>query len=174
MKSTYKNSIRSKQMIRKALVDLILSNKNINEISVTDIVKKADINRGTFYNHYSNVTEVFEEMKDELIDNLLENLRSAQKQDDIDCFIIALNNNFKQNEKAYRKLVKVIPRSIIDDIKLNLIEQILFLEPNIERVVLSFLVNGISGIYIDYLEDKINCSIDELGKKSSEILKHFI
>lgn len=174
MKSIYKNSIRSKQMIRKALVDLVLNNKNINEISVTDIVKKADINRGTFYNHYSNVTEVFEEMKDELIDNLLENLKSAQKQSDVETFIIALNNNFKQNEKTYRKLVEVIPRSIIDDIKVNLIDQILYLEPNIERLTLCFLVNGISGIYIDYLEDKINCSIDELGKKSTEILKHFL
>lgn len=174
MKNTYRNSIRSKEMIRKSLINLFNANKNINEITVTDVVKEANINRGTFYNHYSNVTEVFEEMKDELISNLIENIKLAQKQNNIDSFILALNENVKQNEKIYRKLVTVIPRSIIDDIKVNFIEQILYLEPNIEKITLCFLVNGISGIYIDYLENKIACSIEDLGKKSTEILKNYL
>lgn len=174
MKNTYRNSIRSKEMIRQALINLVKDNKNINEITVTDVVNEANINRGTFYNHYSNVIEVFEEMKDELFFSLLESLKLAQKQNNVDSFIVALDNNIKQNENTYRKLVKIIPRSIIDDMKVNFIEQFLYLEPNIEKITLCFLVNGISGIYIDFLENKINCTIEDLGKKSSEILRQYL
>ena len=161
-------------MIRKALISLVKDNKNINEITVTDVVNEANINRGTFYNHYSNVTEVFEEMKDELISSLIESLKLAQKQNNVESFIIALNNNIKQNENTYRKLVEIIPRSIIDDIKVNFINQILHIDPNIEKLTLYFLVNGISGIYLDYLENKLSYTIDELGKKSTELLKHYL
>lgn len=174
MKNTYRNSLRSKEMIRKALISLVKDNKNINEITVTDVVNEANINRGTFYNHYSNVTEVFEEMKDELISSLIESLKLAQKQNNVESFIIALNNNIKQNENTYRKLVEIIPRSIIDDIKVNFINQILHIDPNIEKLTLYFLVNGISGIYLDYLENKLSYTIDELGKKSTELLKHYL
>lgn len=161
-------------MIRKALISLVKDNKNINEITVTDVVNEANINRGTFYNHYSNVTEVFEEMKDELISSLIESLKLAQKQNNVESFIIALNSNIKQNENTYRKLVEIIPRSIIDDIKVNFINQILHIDPNIEKLTLYFLVNGISGIYLDYLENKLSYTIDELGKKSTELLKHYL
>ena len=174
MKNTYRNSLRSKEMIRKALISLVKDNKNINEITVTDVVNEANINRGTFYNHYSNVTEVFEEMKDELISSLIESLKLAQKQNNVESFIIALNSNIKQNENTYRKLVEIIPRSIIDDIKVNFINQILHIDPNIEKLTLYFLVNGISGIYLDYLENKLSYTIDELGKKSTELLKHYL
>lgn len=54
-KAEYRSSLRSKKLIINALVDL-LDEKPLDKITVTDIVKKADINRGTFYAHYENVS----------------------------------------------------------------------------------------------------------------------
>ena len=46
-KAEYKSAIRSRRMIQHALVEL-LQEKELDKITVTDIVTRADINRGTF------------------------------------------------------------------------------------------------------------------------------
>lgn len=56
-KAEYRSALRSKKLITDALVEL-LDEKTLDKITVTDIVKKADINRGTFYAHYENVSDV--------------------------------------------------------------------------------------------------------------------
>ena len=56
-KAEYKSSLRSKKLITDALVAL-LDEKTLDKITVTDIVKTADINRGTFYAHYDSVSDV--------------------------------------------------------------------------------------------------------------------
>lgn len=65
MKQPYRNSERSKQMIKDALISL-LNKKSLSEVTVADIVRTASINRGTFYNHYGNPIEILEEMKQEI------------------------------------------------------------------------------------------------------------
>ena len=47
LKAEYRSSIRSKTMIKEALLELMIE-KPFDKIAITDIVKKADINRGTF------------------------------------------------------------------------------------------------------------------------------
>ena len=56
-KAEYRSSLRSKKLITDALGEL-LDEKTLDKITVTDIVKKANINRGTFYAHYDNVNDV--------------------------------------------------------------------------------------------------------------------
>ena len=174
MRAIYKNSIRSKEMIRKALIDLIGSNKNLSDITVTDIVKTANINRGTFYNHYTNVTEVFEEMKNELIEELSNGLKQNHANRDIDSYIHEIIINFKQNEKTYRQLIDVIPREVFDDMKLKFISQIRLIEKDIDEVSLYFVVNGISGIFLDYIDHKLPVTLDELGEKAIKLIKETI
>ena len=52
-KVEYRNSIRSKVLIRKAFADL-LKEKPYSEIKASDIIEKADIARATFYAHFSD------------------------------------------------------------------------------------------------------------------------
>jgi AcrR family transcriptional regulator len=70
-KSEYRNAIRSRKLIKQAYVDLI-KEKNIDNITVMDIVTRADINRGTFYSHYKNVTEVSDQIINEILTTLFE------------------------------------------------------------------------------------------------------
>jgi restriction endonuclease len=46
-KAEYRSSLRSKKLISKALANL-LTEKPLDQITVTDVVSRADINRGTF------------------------------------------------------------------------------------------------------------------------------
>ena len=70
MKKEYRNSTRTKKMIRTAFVDLIGEKKLISAITVAELSERADIAKSTFYNHYDDVYSVAEEMLDELISGL--------------------------------------------------------------------------------------------------------
>ena len=53
-----------------------MKEKSFEEIKVSDICKKALINRSTFYSHYSDKYELFMELIDALKDNLTESLNN--------------------------------------------------------------------------------------------------
>lgn len=65
-KAEYRNAVRSRTLIRKAFVEL-LHEKDFGKISVTDIVTRADINRGTFYAHYRDTADVLGQIENELV-----------------------------------------------------------------------------------------------------------
>ena len=50
-KAEYRSAVRSRQLINAALADL-LQEKALEKITVTDIVRRAGINRGTFYRQH--------------------------------------------------------------------------------------------------------------------------
>lgn len=61
--------LKTKKAIRNAVAKL-LSEKNVTDITITEIVNLADINRKTFYNYYSNVYQVFDEIENEVLNDL--------------------------------------------------------------------------------------------------------
>ena len=123
MKAPYKNAIRSKMLIRNAMITL-LNKKSLSEISVSDIVKVASINRGTFYNHYSNPTEILKEIQDELMEKLSQGLKNLTKAEGIDELIDVITDHFLKNEKDYKIIINAIPMSLVDNIKKEFIEKI--------------------------------------------------
>ena len=56
---------RTKAMLRAALTEL-LKTKPVNEISVTELTRKADVNRGTFYGHYKDIFDMVEQLENEM------------------------------------------------------------------------------------------------------------
>lgn len=69
---------KTKQALKKALIDL-MKQKNIDSITITDIVNKADCNRGTFYFHYKNKGNLVTEIINEMISGLKKAFRSPYK-----------------------------------------------------------------------------------------------
>ena len=55
----------SQEIIERIFVELI-QEKNLNEISVTDICKKANLNRSTFYANYLDVYDLADKIKERL------------------------------------------------------------------------------------------------------------
>jgi AcrR family transcriptional regulator len=48
-----------------------MKNKVFKEITITDIVQQADLNRGTFYKHYQFKEELLDEVVDDVIKDLI-------------------------------------------------------------------------------------------------------
>ncbi|MCR4942973.1 MAG: TetR/AcrR family transcriptional regulator [Clostridium sp.] len=57
----------TQKVIKESLLEL-LKEKNIHKVTVTDICKKADINRGTFYSHYKDAHDLLNSMENEFFD----------------------------------------------------------------------------------------------------------
>ena len=57
---------RTKKLLRQALTRL-MQQKDFQSITVSDVVREADINRGTFYAHYRDVYDLRERIEAEMI-----------------------------------------------------------------------------------------------------------
>lgn len=79
-KVEYKNAIRSKKLIRSAFIEL-LQVKPLDKITVTSIVEKAELNRGTFYAHYADINMLIQSIEDEIADSLYELLDDTESPD---------------------------------------------------------------------------------------------
>lgn len=171
MKAEYRNAQRSKELIKNALITLIEKKQNVSDITITEIVNLANINRGTFYNHYNNIMEVLDEIKAEVMGRMSDALLSCKGEEDIGSFMTILVEHFKKNEKTYKRIIMGIPREIVGDLKLQFMRQIEEINPNVDPIMLNFAVNGLAGMYLDYLEGRSRFSLDSIGQKSVDILK---
>lgn len=61
--------IKTKEALHNALLEL-LNEKTLEVISISEICRKAKINRGTFYLHYKQVEDLFEEYFKEITADL--------------------------------------------------------------------------------------------------------
>lgn len=60
---------KTKSQLKKGLAKLMMQ-KSINEISVKELVQEVDINRSTFYLHYSDIYSLLDEVENELLSEI--------------------------------------------------------------------------------------------------------
>ncbi|API92128.1 MULTISPECIES: TetR/AcrR family transcriptional regulator [unclassified Virgibacillus] len=65
---------KSKNALKTALIQL-MKEKDLQQITITDVVKTADLNRGTFYKHYQILEDLLEELIDDVITDLIQSFR---------------------------------------------------------------------------------------------------
>lgn len=69
IKSSHKNASRSRHLIKQAFGEL-LNEKDLNKITVTDIVERASISRGTFYAHYLDVYDLYTAIQNNVLETM--------------------------------------------------------------------------------------------------------
>lgn len=72
------------------------------KISVSELCKRADISRGSFYSHYNHTYGVTEDYENEMIDTFFDNTRLLKSQDIMN-FIDSIFEFIRQNNN--RKLL---------------------------------------------------------------------
>ncbi|MEO6177127.1 MAG: TetR/AcrR family transcriptional regulator [Flavobacterium circumlabens] len=83
MKVTTDRRVRyTKMILRESMLDL-LKNKSLNQISITELCKAADVNRNTFYKHYNTTYEIIREMEDEIFNALMDSIKNMDNVNDI-------------------------------------------------------------------------------------------
>ena len=95
---------RTKEAIIDAFLELLTS-KNFNDISVSDITTKAQIARPTFYLHYKTKQILLSEYLDVIFESYLKETQPVLEKHDQHVLSIALFNQVKRNASYLRSLM---------------------------------------------------------------------
>ncbi|MDO3413002.1 TetR/AcrR family transcriptional regulator C-terminal domain-containing protein [Saccharibacillus sp. CPCC 101409] len=69
---------KSKAALKETLIRL-MRQREFKHISITDLVRGADLNRGTFYKHYQTKEELLAEAVDDAINDLVDSFRAPYR-----------------------------------------------------------------------------------------------
>lgn len=67
---------KTEKLIKEVFLQLLKS-KDINKISVAEISRLANLGRTTFYLHYNDVYDLYENIENEIIENLIDMFKSS-------------------------------------------------------------------------------------------------
>ncbi len=181
MKAEYRSSIRSKTMIKEALLDLMVE-KPFDKITITDIVKKADINRGTFYAHYDNTSEVLRSISASVIDEIASVFKAKNNSDALwnpRGYLKQISDFFLTNPNYFARLVATDKISeVLNDARHSAIEKILndlgTDLPDSARaqlaIILDYSMSGITALYTDILLEKIPVTLEDSAEYIANLL----
>lgn len=92
-------------LIKKTFAELIEEKKEMNNITVTELVKKAGITRGAFYSHFDNIYEVASLFQEEIIEQVFDYQNFHYTKEDVNKYFDNIFSYLKANEKIYSKLL---------------------------------------------------------------------
>lgn len=99
--------VRYTKMVLKDSLSELLEEKPIEKITVKEVCDKADINRGTFYSHYSDQYDLYDSVVNEIVDGVFEHMGDFMAKD-TDDIIKAITNVFlflKENNTLVKTLI---------------------------------------------------------------------
>lgn len=105
VKNVNNASRKTIKLIKKTFAEMLSEKKELANISVSELCKRADISRGGFYSHYDDIYGVAEEFENELIDAFFDNVRLLSSQN-FSQFIDSVFEYIRQNDENYRLLCK--------------------------------------------------------------------
>ncbi len=114
-RSTDKRVIRTKKAIRGALFKLMES-KDIANITISELTNLANVNRRTFYTHYSNLTDILDETESEIVEalqKLIERFDTSNMTESIYILFIKLNRIITEDYGFYFQLMKSDFRGVL-------------------------------------------------------------
>ena len=168
----------TRRLIRESFLAL-LSQKNIAKITVKDICNGADINRATFYAHYSDVYDLLHKMEDELAETIC----TILKLDDTPSLDLTIANcqSLLEHIKAHEEFCMVIINtnsdtyfqdrilSLIGEPTTSLLMQTLDLSPEDARLTLIYQFAGYFAIIREWIAHGMTRPIKDMAKLMTEL-----
>lgn len=95
------SSFKTKTLIKETFAEILYEQRNIHKISVTELVRRANINRSTFYSHYDDIWQVAEDIKSETMKAFFDN-KAINDINDILPFFDDIYKYIKKNDDFFR------------------------------------------------------------------------
>lgn len=135
----------TKMFLKDALIEL-MKEKSIEQVSITELCNKADINRNTFYSHFNNVYDVLHMVEHELEEELLVNMslqitnkkilyelfENIQKHGNTYRILLSVNGDKVFMWKLFEEIKQIVitefsnQKIMLDDIKMEMLFEFLF------------------------------------------------
>ena len=173
---------KTKRAIRNAFAEL-LSEKDLNEITVREIADLAEINRKTFYRYYSGIYQVVDEIENEIVsayETVLDEVDfSRDSQGPYHNFerltaIINTDMDFYGNLFSMRGNVNLVTKIVAlmkSKTKETLLSQIDMDEATVD-IFLEYTISGMVAVYHRWFNSGRRQSIEEISEIISVMAFH--
>ncbi|MCK1981458.1 MULTISPECIES: TetR/AcrR family transcriptional regulator [Peribacillus] len=176
---------KSKMALKESLISL-MQNKDFRDISITDIVELADLNRGTFYKHYQYKEELLEEVMEDVIADLIISYREPYKNVEIftikelTASVIKIFEHVANFANIYTLLLKsnawpTLLERICNELKKLPLEDLEDYLPNPKiniELASSYQAYAILGMIIEWVNTGFKYSADYMAEQLLEILNN--
>ena len=181
-KAEYRSAIRSRRLIREAYMAL-LKEKELSKITVTDIVKRADINRTTFYAHYPNVRGVTEQIGNEIIAKMLEILEGFEFTSffrNPAPLLLKLGRYIEEDTDFYRTLIQAEgSEEFMEKLKRIFVEHMIndsdipddLRHSKMAKIRACYFAGGIVNLYKQWLCGTLDCKLDDIALEVARLLQ---
>lgn len=182
-KAEYRSAIRSRKLIVTALGDL-LQEKPLEKITVTDVVNRAEINRGTFYAHFADIPDVVNHLIQQTF-TAIQNALTEQPRplsDVSHTLLIQVQQILEEDIAFFRKIMNSSAAPLMQDQLVEILVEFLlgnrdaFYSGSQEQfeMALRFCAGGISNLYRDWFSGKISCTLSELTQNGEALIRSVV
>lgn len=182
-KAEYRSAIRSKKLIVQALADL-LQEKPLDKITVTDVVNRAQINRGTFYAHFCDVPDVINHLIMGIFSTIEQAISEEPKQlSDIPHVLLKRIQFFLEEDMEFCRKVMNSGASLMMQERLIqfVLEYMLqhehvygFGDHKLYELTIRFCAGGLGNLYRDWFAGKLELSLDQLTREAERMVSIII
>ena len=166
--------IKTRRAIRNALAEL-LTQKELGSITVKEIAELADINRKTFYNYYSGVDQVVDEIENEVASSFETALAGIDRNkyfEEPKLIYDRLNGIINSDFEFYGQLLKMngnvslaakIAELLKEKVKSSLSEQFDLEYPALD-IALDYSIYGMVRVYQNWFNNDRNVPLEQLSE----------
>lgn len=154
---------KTKASLYRTLKELMKDN-NFEDIKISDICNKSNINRSTFYDHYKDKNKLL----NSIINDKEQELRESINSNELPEIIKVLLNDIENNYDLYKSIIKITGNSMIQDMMIKLIYESTPYKDKYQNI---FYASGIVNTIIYYLDDKETFDKKELLRIINKIIK---
>lgn len=181
-KAEYRSAVRSRRLINEALAEL-MQEKPLDKITVTDVVTRANLNRGTFYAHYADIQDVVNRRVEDACQTLREALRarSLQQEEHPDPagVLLQLQKFLEGDITFYRSLlISSSAAAAVEKIRNVFVEYML--EHETDFVVqdkthylfdIMFASGGLITMYQDWFNGRLPMTLEQLTERAITVTR---
>lgn len=176
------NNDRRVKRTKKALYDallILLKDKTINEITVTELTTLADVNRATFYFYYTDLIDMLQQIQNEAFESFKQMIQKAT----ISVSTIEGFTEYAERVLSYCKEHEALVRFIINnDVNNQLYTYIrqlmltnipntkdIFDERNPAKYLSNYVINAMIGVCIDWMDDGMKIPARDLAELCANV-----
>lgn len=185
-KKTDRRIRKTEAQLRKGLLEL-LKEKNIQNITVQELVDKVDMNRSTFYLHYKDIYDLLEHIEnsyfddfhsfmashqairnvdelndDKITDTMIDYFKFLKENEDLVTVLIGYNGDLSFSKRQIETLTQTIYDWLYDDLGIVKNQQ--------NEDVFQYCTYGSIGLVRNWVTNGYQESPESIGKLTSQII----
>lgn len=179
--------IKTRQYIRNALSTL-MSEKELPDITITELCSRAQINRKTFYRHYRSISDVITEFENELLSDFSDILKKSKTSIlDIGAVLEEISALISRQQDYFIRLLKLNPELFSGGrvkamlrraIEIALRDVCAITDEQTLHALSEYTVSGILSLYSEWFDSGCTGSLDYIAdiarKMTTDGLRAFV